>query len=134
MDELLREMKDDIDACTRSARRNYAWAYFFLVVALTATVASTVISALDAIPGPVRAAVAAIPGIVVLINSTLNFEQKSRYCWLRVRSVEGLLRQLRDGGQQVADVSAKFTELRTQLEAQWPAFGSLPTKPKQPEG
>lgn len=125
MEDLIREIHEDITGCRKLARTNYRMAYALYVLALLATVAATIISASDAEPW-VRALVTAIPGIVVLANGTLKFQQKSRWYWHRVRLFEGLVRRLRYQGASVAEVSAEFTKLSQQLEDDWPGFDPLP--------
>ena len=131
MEELLRQIQEDIDGCRRLARQNYYAAYTLFVLALVATVAATFISASESPPW-LRAFVTAIPGIVVLIHGTLKFQQKSRWYWNRVRKFEALVRKVRFEGGDLAEVSREFSSISQKLEDDWPTFEPLPVQPASP--
>jgi len=128
MEELLKQIQEDIDGCRRRARHNYYAAYTLFVLALGGTVAATFISASQSPPW-LRALVTAIPGVVVLIHGTLKFQQKSRWYWNRVRKFESLVRKAKYEGVGLPEVSREFSAISEKLEDDWPTFEPMPTQP-----
>jgi alpha-beta hydrolase superfamily lysophospholipase len=131
MEELLKQIQEDIDGCRRLARKNYYAAYALFVLALGGTVAATFISASDSRPW-IRALVTAVPGFVVLIHGTLKFQQKSRWYWNRVRKFEALVRKAKFEGVGLVELSREFSSSSQKLEEEWPTFEPLPTQPPSP--
>ena len=78
-------------------------------------------------------ALAAIPGIVLLINNTLKYEQRMKWFWKKVRVAERYARTLRDDpGADLKTLSAAFSKESEQLEEEWPSSGGSPGKPAKP--
>jgi hypothetical protein len=78
-------------------------------------------------------ALAAVPGIILLINNTLKYEQRMKWFWRKVRVAERYARVLRDDpSADVKALSAAFSKESEQLEDDWPSSGGSPGKPKNP--
>ena len=84
--------------------------------------ASFIASVQAALPTPeseaaLRVTVAAIPGLVVLFNSTLKYEARGRWHKLKQRKLEALLFELKFQDGSVTDIAQRLTETLQQLDA-----------------
>src|SRR5436190_24063384 len=91
-------LHDEITAkCTdsiRIARSNYYSAYLFLGVAVIASaVASIAVAAKVEWNDVTKAALAALPGIVVLVMTTFRFDARAEWWWARRHGMDALRRE-----------------------------------------
>lgn len=128
MERLLSQIHKEIVCSRRRARRNYWAAYSVYVAALLATVGATFVTASEYFEPLERAFVTALPGLIVLVSSTLQFQQKSHWYWMRVRRFEALANKALFEGAKLEDISREFGELKIRMEDDWPGFEPLPTE------
>ncbi|MCY1313429.1 hypothetical protein D9M70_639530 [compost metagenome] len=75
---------------------------------------------------------AALPGLMLLINNTLRFEERTKWFWRKARMAEGFYRRIRDAKDPTTNsLSSKYSEESEKLEIEWPAFGNSPGQPKK---
>ncbi len=131
------ELSSTISDCARWARRNDIVAHAVFAVSVFGSLAATVLAAgelgktlLGDTGNRVATAVlAAIPGLMLLINNTLRFEERTKWFWRKARIAERYFRKVRDGAPDAAALSDAYSAECERLEAEWPAFGSSPGKP-----
>jgi hypothetical protein len=69
---------------------------------------------------------------MLVVNSTLRFEDRTKWFWKKARMTERYLRQLRDAeAPNRPQLSASFSEEAEKLEGEWPAFGASPGLPSK---
>lgn len=140
-DHLEEELKKTIEDCTRWARRNYVYAHAVFVTSVLGSFAASVLASgelgkawLGDDGNRVATAVfAALPGVMLLLNNALRFEERTRWFWRKVRLAERYYRQLRDRTDPTtSSLSKAYGEDCEKLEAEWPAFGATPGQPAKP--
>ncbi len=139
-DQLESELRLTIEDCQRWARRNYILAHMVFVVSVLGSFAAAVLASSDlgeewfgeSGNKATIAILAALPGLMLLLNNTLRFEDRTKWFWKKVRLAERYYREVRDTGETVSALSKRFSEESEKLEAEWPAFGSMPGQPSKP--
>lgn len=134
------ELSQIIRDCQRWARRNYILAHVVFVVSVLGSFIASILASGGLggewfeEPGSkvVTAILAALPGLMLLLNNTLRFEDRAKWFWRKIRLAERFYRQIRDLEKDVSDLSKRFSEESEKLEADWPAFGSSPGQPVKP--
>jgi len=138
------EIKAEVDHCTRWARTNYNWAQIIFILSVLSSFFAAILvgvgakdwTALGLSETGGRIALAMLTGMpasLLLINNTMRFEDKAKWCWKKCRKAERLFRRLRDEpAPDVATISAEFSSISEELENEWPAFGASPSQPKKP--
>ena len=133
------DLKRDIEFCTKWARRNYWWAHLVFAISVLASFLSTVLVAGD-LPEElfrkpwdrvIAATLAALPAVMLLVNNTLRFEERTKWFWKKTPAAERFLRRL--GGvvdTERTKLSEEYSAFAEALENEWPAFGSSPAQPK----
>jgi hypothetical protein len=112
----------------RWARLNNLFAHLAFALIVFGTVASAFLIGIS-IPAEYKwipSLTALIPGIVVLINTTLKFEQRARWFYHRELMSETLLNALECEGEDEAAISRKWSAFILKEEGNWPPFGELP--------
>lgn len=139
-DPLESELKRTIEDCQWWAQRNYILAHLVFVVSVLGSFIAAVLASGDLgakwFGEPANKAavsiLAALPGLMLLINNTLRFEDRTKWFWRKARLAERYYRQVRDSGQGISKLSLEFSKECEKLEAEWPAFGSTPGQPSKP--
>ena len=132
-DSLERELGQAIEECSALAKRNYVYAHLVFIVSVVGSFGATVLVASGLEYKLAAAIMAALPGLALLVNNTLRFEERTRWFWRKARMAEGYHRAIRDAGDpQAGPLSRQYSEVCRQLEAEWPAFGSVPGQPTKP--
>lgn len=134
-----KDLEHDVEFCTKWARRNYWWAHVVFGVSVLASFLSTVLVAgnlaKDIFRAPwdrvIASVVAALPAVMLLVNNTLRFEERTKWFWRKTRTAERFLRRVE--GQRNPEgttLSDEYSRICEELEGEWPAFGSSPSQPK----
>lgn len=126
MDDLIQALEHRIKGCAKRNRRNYFAAFALLVLSVLASAATAIAVAIDELPKSLIAALAASPGIFILINSTFRFEERSRWYWRKRTRLEVLCRRHKFEAMSAADVSRCWNEIDEEMFHEWPGFGSGP--------
>jgi hypothetical protein len=135
MNDLLEEIKKEATFCERWARSNYTWAHVIFGISVFASLASSVLIASDWVKDNklLGSLLAGLPGVMLLVNNTCRFEERTKWFWKKTRKLQRLMRELRDKREPDPEkVSAELSDVNEELEAEWPAFGASPAQPKKP--
>jgi hypothetical protein len=140
---LAADISKEVLHCSKWARHNYNWAQVvFVLSVLSSFVAAILVGVgpkdwtavgLSETGGRILLAVlTGLPASFLLINNTLRFEERAKWCWKKCRKCENLLRKLRDDpSSDIPAISAEFSTVSEELENEWPAFGATPSQPKK---
>lgn len=111
----------------REEKSNRAWWLVNFVVAQTSywvAIASSLGSAIaisvDNLPKIFLAALAAIPGVVILVESTFRYSQRADWHSLYSQKLRGLIRQLKFEGKKIEEISKSLSELEAEMEGNTP--------------
>jgi len=141
--ELISDIDNQVKHCTKWATHNYNWAQIIFILSVLSSFTAAILVGvgqkdwtavgLTEIGGRILlAALTGMPASFLLINNTLRFEEKAKWCWKKCRKSERLLRQLRDDPKaDVAAISLEFSTMSEEMENEWPAFGATPSQPKK---
>jgi hypothetical protein len=141
--ELIGELKKEIDHCQVWARRNYNYAHLLFGVTVMSSFVAAILTGSNAKDWSsiglgetgfriLLTALTALPAALLLINNTLRFEERSKWFWRKCRKLQRLLRMMRDSANPNSEnVSVIFSDISEDLENEWPAFGSSPSQPKK---
>lgn len=121
------DLIERISGCRRNARGNYFVAYFFLCVAVAASATATISVAAGSFPKELNAALAALPGIILLVTTTFKFEARSGWWWDKYYGLDALYRELKYEAASESDISKKMTEFLSAHGKTWPSFGKPPS-------
>lgn len=124
MDNLVSSIEHRITSCAKRNRRNYFTAFALLILSVFSSAATAIAVAIDELPKSFVSALAATPGIFILINSTFRFEERSRWYWKKRNRLEILLRRHKFEGLPEAKVSERWNEIDEEMFHEWPGFGS----------
>lgn len=126
------ELRNTIEQCTKWAKRNYVYAHVVFILSVLGSFVAAVLAAAEYHNAALTSALAALPGLMLLINNTLRFEERTKWFWRKIRMTEGYYRKIRDAGDPKTDaLSASYSEDAEKLEMDWPAFGNSPGQPKK---
>lgn len=126
MEDLVEALEHRIKGCAKRNRRNYYTAFGLLILAVLASAGTAIAVAIDQMPKSLVAALAAAPGIFILINTTFRFEERSRWYWRKRTRLEVLLRRYNFESMPAAEVSRCWNEIDEEMFHEWPGFGSGP--------
>jgi hypothetical protein len=129
MEDLATELERQVAASRNLARINYFFAYFLYIAAVLASVIATLSAAFE-LDKVFTAILAAAPGAALSVNSTLQFEARSSWHYKRMGTYERLVRDLKFGEREAADVSQEITHVEEEMAKGWPGFRD-PIQPKQ---
>ncbi|WP_152971620.1 hypothetical protein [Xanthomonas arboricola] len=124
MADLIDLIEHRIRGCAKRNRRNYYAASFLLTMAVGTSALTAIAVALDQMPKSVIAALASLPGIFVLVNTTFRFEERSRWYWRKRTRLEVVCRQHKFQGLSKEDASKKWNEIDEEMFGEWPGLGA----------
>lgn len=124
MDDLRAHLAERASRTRKHARKNYFAAYALFLIAITSSAAAT-ISVSVGLAKELSAILAAMPGIMLLVNNTLKLEARSRWHWNKAHRLEQLLRELVHEGRDLKEVSRELTNVEKEMEGVWPGFGDF---------
>jgi len=107
---------------------NYCAGYVVLLVAVVGSAVATLSIAADLWPKGVRAALAALPGVMYLANRQFRFESRAQWWFEKFYVIEGLYRGLVREKRDEAEVSKELTLKSSDLSVRWPGFGEPPSR------
>jgi hypothetical protein len=112
----------------RLARANYFTLYFLYVVAIAASILSTLL-ALAKTSGPYLAVVTATPAVILLANSTFKFRERAEWHYEKRRRLASLLRKRQAGAPGTAppEMAESWNKIDEDMDKKWPGWGALPT-------
>ena len=125
--QIEKELKNRIKSCHHLGQTNYRLAYLVILTAIITNIFATFFVATDYLLKPYTALLTAMPGILLLLNRTLKFEDKARWYWKHMRKLDGLLRAMEFESKQAAEISHELTEIDEMMDAEWPGFGKVPS-------
>jgi hypothetical protein len=128
MNTLNEELAHEAKKAAGLAVKNYYLAFVCLLAALVLNGLAVVFVATDVGSKGTRAALTALPGLLILANQVFKFDLRSRWWWLKHHKADALLRALRDQGATVGDVSQSFSRLQLESERDYPAFDITPLR------
>jgi hypothetical protein len=134
------ELEKTISETAGWARRNYIYAHAVFVLSVLGSFLASVLAAGEL--GKMlfgengnrvaTAVLAAIPALMLLINNTLRFEDRTKWFWRKNRLSERYYRRLRDHAEpDISSLSDSYGAEVEKLESEWPAFGNSPGQPNK---
>lgn len=76
------ELQSTLKQCAKWSRRNYTYAHVVFFLSILGSFAASVLAAAEYQAKDITAALAALPGLVLIINTTLRFEERTKWFWL----------------------------------------------------
>ena len=128
LDSFADDLRSRYEACRWRGRMNYCAGYVILLVAVLSSAVATLSVAADLGPKAVRAALAALPGVMYLANRQFRFESRAQWWFEKFYMIEGLYRGLVRERRDEAEVSRELTLRSSDLSARWPGFGEAPSR------
>lgn len=116
------DLKKRYESCRLYGRLNYYAVYFFLVCAVTSSALATLSIAAELWGKSVNATLAAMPGIIYLVNKQFRFDERSKWWFEKFYAIEGLYRGLVREGKGEAEISKALSLSSKELAARWPGF------------
>ena len=120
------DLKQRYEACRLRGRMNYFAAYLFLILAVSCSAVATLSVAVGLWPKAVNAVLAALPGLMYLVNRQFRFEERSKWWFEKFYVIEGLYRGLVRERRDEAEISKELTLQSRTLAGRWPGFGEAP--------
>src|SRR5271166_4079768 len=108
-DDFAQDLRQRYEACRLRGRANYFAAYLFLILAVSASAVATLSVAAQLWPKAVNAVLAAMPGVLYLVNRQFRFEERSRWWFEKFYIIEALYRGLVRERKDEAEVSKELT-------------------------
>jgi hypothetical protein len=128
-EDLARAIYDEIataaEQARRMAKRNYFFAYGVAGITVIASIAAAVTVGMADVPKPLIAALASLPAVMLTASTVFRFEQKSAWFWKKTKALDAIVRQLKYESLGAVDASKAFSEIESELERQWVAFGTV---------
>ena len=131
MGDLLSELERESALARRYCRRNFSVAATLFFIAVVSSGVAAVLASLGeaTVPRVVTAVVAALPALIISLNSTLRFDHRHRWHMEREVALKGLLSRLRWEGAPESEISSEYRAMDQRLKEQWQPFGDLPVGP-----
>lgn len=130
MDDFKGKLNSDIARYRVHARHNYFASYACYLVAIAASLLTTILAAsTDYLSKGTLAFLSAVPGTALLVNSVLSLEAKTRWYWKKARKYDGILMSLSHENLPLAEASKEKRTFDEEMEKEYPKFGMLPQKP-----
>lgn len=126
-----KELSNSIENTIKWAKINYVLAHIVFTISIVSSFGGSLIIALgkDKI---LTVILAALPGLMLLINNTFRFEERAKWFWRKTRVSEAYSRELRDKSDPDTHLlSQNYSRELAELELEWPAFGSSPSQPQK---
>jgi hypothetical protein len=123
---LLKELNEHIGRINRMATMNYTFAWLFAVTGVLGSIVATILSAAQIHAGWVTAVMAAIPGAVISIHNTFNFEKKALWHWRTTKLLKSLIRKLEyEKNPDLEAVSKDYSRIDQETFEGWMSFSNL---------
>jgi hypothetical protein len=106
------------------ARKNDSAATLCYFTAIGASFAATLCAAFGDLPKAVIAAITAIPGTALLLNSVFCFDKKCQWHRRRKLKYDAFTMRIRYEGADTASVSRELREFEEKADADYPRFGA----------
>lgn len=107
----------------RHARNNYRASFMLYLAAIGASFIATLSVAATLFQREILAIITAIPAGVILLNSVMKLEEKSRWYYKYHHELNKLYHQLKFEGKTIEEVSKATTDLGSTMQEEYPAFG-----------
>jgi hypothetical protein len=131
-ESLLKELNQAAEQTRKYGWRNYILAYLVALVSVVGSIAATILAAVQLTPGWLTATIAAIPAVVLTVNTTFNFERKALWHWRTTKMFKGLIRRLKYENATEAEVSQMFSEIDVKTFEGWTVFSNLSERDDEP--
>lgn len=105
------------------ARNNYKASFILYVVAIFASFIATLSVATTLFSKELLAGITAIPGVVILFNSVMRLDEKSKWHYKYFHSLDKYWHQLKFEGAKESDVSKQIADLSETMQKEYPTFG-----------
>jgi hypothetical protein len=134
LDEQLASELQEAEAWGRHWERFYFWSAH---LAFTFVVVASLVSAVLAGQKQINLSwwilplVAAIPGIVAVVNNTLRFDERASWLGRYVVETASWFHAIKYQSRDVAEISKGWTDFRREHEGRWPGFGKVPVQPSK---
>ena len=125
---LMRELEDRGQYTKTWAKLNFAIAHVLFMLAIVASFGTTLIATTTASRVAV-ALLAAIPGLVILIDRAFSFGRRADWFYQYDNEIAALIRQLRDQDGDPAKVSQQLTATAKEMERLFPAMQASAISP-----
>jgi hypothetical protein len=122
------DLRRRYEACRLRGRINYFAAYLFFILAVSSSAVATLSVAAEIWPKTINAILAALPGIMYLVNRQFRFEERSKWWFEKFYIIEGLYRGVVREKRDEAQISKELTLQSQALAARWPGFGESPVQ------
>lgn len=122
--DFLAETGRELARHRRHARFNHHCAFWVLALSIGASFAAAVLVAIEVNRYAV-VAVSALPGTMLVLNSTLRFDQKAQWHARKAYLIDAILRAVRFEELPVAEASRRLSEVQQQAESTYPGFANL---------
>lgn len=106
------------------ARKNDAAATLCFVTAIVGSFAATLCAAFGDLPRALIAAITAVPGTALLLNSVFAFDRKCRWHRRRKLKYDAFAMRLTYEGADVASVSKELRTFEEKVDSDYPRFGA----------
>jgi hypothetical protein len=115
------ELNAQIAQATSRHKGNYRTAYALILLAVLSSGVTTILVAAAApVPKELVAAIAALPGFIVLVLNTMPFDARANWWSTKQRRLEALRRSLLFEGQDASVVSKAMTQFIDAHNEKWP--------------
>jgi hypothetical protein len=89
-------------------------------VAIASSFGSAIAISIDNLPKIFIAVLAAIPGVVILVESTFRYSQRADWHSLYSQKLRGLIRQLKFEVNKIEEISKNLSDLEAEMEGRTP--------------
>ena len=122
----------DVAHYRKLARGNYFTTYFLYIIAILASILSTILAAIN-YSGIYLAITTAIPALVLLISNTFKFPERAQWHYEKKRRLDSLLRRRQAGaaGTSPPEMADEWNKIDEEMDKTWPGWGVLPGVPHQ---
>ena len=121
------ELFNTVNKYRKLAKLNYFIAFGLYLIAVIASILSTLMALMGTLSGPELAAITAIPGAVLLVMGTFRFVERARWHFDKKNQLNALYRLARSKapGTSPAEIAEKWNQIDLHMEKSWPSFGVL---------
>ena len=104
----------------RIARWHYRLLRYFYFGAILFSFTATVLQTTGLFPAWTIAAMAGMPGVLVVACITLKFDERARWHYIKYRRIESFRYELCFEHKTVSEVSEKLRNMHAEMESSWP--------------
>lgn len=119
MEELESHLKERISHYNRLATANYYAAYACIFIAAIASFGASISIAGEFFSKPILAIMTALPGGLLLLNSTFKFLTRSDWHRRKAYKLQELLHAMKFEKRQIRDVSQELTKVNVEMLKEW---------------